>query len=241
MEIKIDDIRTIKSNGIYSFIGTNKSIKSKMIKPILKNIENNVKKVKCGYCTSNPYDLLKKKTVKECLQRVLQIYDYDEKYIEKRVYDSFRILDMDTKYLDYNISDLDYVEAKKISLLVSLIHNPKIIILEDFTDTLVNFDRKQVSRLLRLLKNKYKKIILLFTKDTDFCYEISDYIYVLDNKKIVKEGNKYILKDIKLLNKLGLKVPPIIEFIAYCNKNNHEIGDYTSILDLIKAIYREVR
>ncbi len=238
MEITINEEIKIKGNGIYSFIGTSKSIKSGMIKRILKGIDTNIK---YGYCTSNPYKSLKQKTVKDCLQMVLEINNYDEKYINKRAKDSFRLLDMDSKYLDYNICDLDYIEAKKISLLASLIHNPKIIIIEDYTDTLTNSDKKQISRLLRLLKNKYKKIILLFTKDTGFCYEISDNIFLLNNERIIKYGDKYILKDIKLLKKIGLEVPPIIEFIDYCNKNNHEIGDYTSILDLIKAIYRDVR
>ena len=201
---------------------------------LLKYIGDNYPKVKVGVSYSNPYESLNKKTVRENLENVLRIYDYNENYIPKRVEDSFRITNVDYKYMDKLVSSLDYTEAKAISLTSALIHNPKVIILEDYTDTLINSDRKELSRLLRLLKNKYNKTIILFTKDTQFTYEISDQVFLLNDEEIVKYGDRYILKDIDLLDKLGLEVPNIISFISLCNKNGHEIGDYISILDLIK-------
>ena len=81
---------------------------------------------------------------------------------------------------------------------------------------------------------------MLFTKDTSFCYEVSDIIYLLNDKKIVKESNKSIIENTALLTKLDLEVPPIVKFINECKKSNHDIDYYNNILDLIKSIYREV-
>ncbi len=240
MEIKVDRV-IIKESGIYSFVGNSKSIKKDLMNKIIDNLNEDSPKTKVGITYSNPYQSFNNDTIFNNLANVLRIYDYSENYIDERVLNSFKILELDNKYFDKKINDLDYNEAKQISLTSALIHNPKVIILEDYTDTLTSSDKKELSRLLRRLKNKYNKIILLFTKDTQFSYEISDYVYLLDKDNIVAEGDKYIFKNISLVNKLGLEVPKIIKFISECNKNNHEISYYTSILDLIKAVYRDIK
>ncbi len=253
MEIVFDNVKyydanisfNIDGSGIYSFVGANDSIKSLIVDLISGNVlpsngNINIKKnIKIGICRSNPY-IKSNKSIKEQLKDILMINNYKEKEINKRITQSLKLVNLDEKYLDKKINELDYVEAKKISLIYSLIYNPKIIIIEDYTDGIINSDKREFSRLIRVLKNKYKKIILLFTKDTSFSYEISDTIFLLNNKKIVKQANKSIIENTSLLTKLGLEIPPIVRFINECKKNNHDIDYYNNILDLIKSIYREV-
>jgi ABC-type multidrug transport system ATPase subunit len=122
---------------------------------------------------------------------------------------------------------------------MAVMNNPKIIVLDNFTEGLSNGEKDSLSVLLRMLKNKYFKIIILVGEDTDYYYKITDYVYIINDDKIIKQGKKNILKDIELLNKLNIKIPYIIEFIEEYKKHNKEINDYDNILDLIKAIYRD--
>jgi len=255
MEIKFNSVNIldkeisfeIDSSGIYSFLGTSKSIKSLILDlisgeaiPESGNIQIK-KNIKVGICKSNPYEMVKSKKIKDYFRYILELNNYKDKSINIRINQSLKLVGLDNELLDKKISKLSYIEAKKISLVSALIHNPRIIIIEDYTDGMVDHDKKEFARLIRVLKNKYKKIIIFLTKDTTFCYTTSDIIYLLDDKKIIQKGNKSILKNTNLLNKLGLEIPPIINFINECKKNNHELDEYNNILDLIKSIYREVK
>ena len=83
-------------------------------------------------------------------------------------------------------------------------------------------------------------MIILLSKDTSFCYEVTDYVYLMNYTKIVKSGKKNILEDEKLLLDNNLEVPQIVSFVNACNKKGHNINYYTNILDLIKGVYRDV-
>lgn len=235
MEIKLNDVNLeLKESGIYSFLGSSKSIKSLLFDELVNRLNTQ----KIGFVSKNiSYNNIK---IRKLLSDTLKINNYKLKYANKRIRDALKLVDLDQSYLELNFNDLNYIESKKIMLATALIHNPKILILEDYTDLLNYNDKKELKRMFRILKNRFKKIIIMLTKDTTFSYEISDYFYFLSDKEIVCNGNKSIMYNDKLLKKLNLEVPPIIKFILECRKNNHDINDYNNILDLIKAIYREI-
>lgn len=251
MEIEFNDVGItdekisfkISDNKIYSFIGNSKSIKHLIASLIYNNsanINGNITKspkIKIGYVKSPLYDNFNEKRVIDNFKRILNNTKYN---VDKRIEESLKIVDINKDMLKIKYDDLNYIELKKISLALALLNNPNVLILEDYTEGLNNNDKAELSRLLRMLKNKYNKMIILVSKDTDYCYTISDYIYLLDDKHIVKSGNKLILKDINLLKNLNLKIPDIIKFITEYKKHNSEFNDYNNILDLIKAIYRDI-
>lgn len=251
MEIEFNDVGItdekitfkISDNKIYSFIGNSKSIKHLIASLIYDNSINingsitKSSKIKIGYVKSPLYDNFNEKRVIDNFKRILNNTKYN---VDKRIEESLKIVDINKDMLKRKYDDLNYIELKKISLALALLNNPNVLILEDYTEGLNNNDKVELSRLLRMLKNKYNKMIILISKDTDYCYTISDYIYLLDDKHIVKSGNKLILKDINLLKNLNLKIPDIIKFITEYKKHNSEFNDYNNILDLIKAIYRDI-
>ena len=252
---------SIKGNGIYSFVGNSNSGKSAigdlinaLIKPsrgVVKigkfiNDGRNIKDIdklrfETGYVFKNPYDMFFNKTVKEELEFGMKYFKYKMNKVNIRTSDALLLVGLSDDYLNLDPHMLTLVDAKKVALACALIHNPNIIILDEFTNGLGCKDKKDLVRLLKLLKNKYNKTIILLTKDTTFAYEVSDEVYLMYATKLVmSKTDKEILRDEDLLASIGLQVPPIASFINDCNRKGHEIYHYTNIHDLIKGVYRDV-
>ncbi len=246
--------------GIYSFIGASNSGKTAigdLINALVYPTDGKVKigrfindgrrirninklRFETGYVYKNPYDMFINKTVKDELEYGMKYFKYKTDKLNIRVPDALKLVGLDDSYLYLNPLNLTLVEAKKVALASVLIYNPSIIILDEFTTGLGKSDKDELIRLLRLLKNKYRKTIILLSKDTDFCYKITDRVYLLYLTRLVKEGDRELLEDEELLKSIHLEVPKIVSFVNECNRKGHEINHYNNILDLIKGVYRDV-
>ncbi len=260
---KINDLNlTIKKNQITSFVGPNGSGKTtiaKLISLLTKITSGEIDFDDIKITRKTGKDDLNKlrsqigilytdkqftcKTVKEEIKRAINNSNYKPKNLEKRVQDSLKIIGLNTSYLTRKINSLSKGEQKKLSIAVLLSYNPKVIILDDPTSDLDNNGKKQLIKILKLMKLRYKKTIIIFSKDTDFVYGVSDYIYIINNGQIVTKGNKYnIFTNIELLKQNNLAIPKVIE-LPYLveKKKNVKIGYRDDINDLMKDIYRSVR
>ncbi len=250
----------ISNSGIYSFIGASNSGKTAigdlinaLVVPTkgkvrIGNFSNGGRKIRninrlrfeTGYVYKNPYDMFFNKTVEDELSFGMKYFKYKTDKMSLRVNDALKLVGLNESYLELDPLSLNLVDAKKLALACVLIYNPKIIILDEYTNGLSSNDKNDLIRLLRILKTKYKKTIILLSKDTSFCYQVTDYVYLLSLTRLIKEGKKDILHDQELLASINLEVPKIVSFVNECNKKGHEINYYTNILDLIKGVYRDV-
>lgn len=193
-----------------------------------------------GYVFKNPFDMFFNKTVKKEIEFGMKYFKYKLDKLEVRAIDSLKLVGLDESYLNMNPLNLTVVDAKKVALACAIIYNPKVLILDEFTTGLSYTDKKELTSLLKMLKNKYNKTIILLTKDTDYAYPISDTVHILKLTKLIKSGDKELFRDTKLLKSNNLEVPKIVSFIEKCNKKGHDISQYTNIHDLIKGVYRDV-
>ena len=197
-----------------------------------KNIKSFKRKI--GICPKH----LKGDTVKEELEKIFNIYEV--KNSSKRIKDTLKMVGLSTSYLDRKINTLSSGEVQKLRFAKVLVHNPKILIIENPTKNLDSKNRRQLIKLLRLIKLRYKKTIIIISKDTDMLLELSDYIYEIENGKINAQGDKYIiLSNEKILKKCNLAMPKTIEFSELVKKKkNINIGYRDNLNDLMKDIYR---
>lgn len=261
----IDNLNiTIKNNMITSIIGPNGSGKttlakliSLLIKPNSGQIEfdniimtnqinkENLNKLRpnIGLVYQNPEEQFFLDTVKKEIEFTLDNLNYKTKDKQKRIEDSLKLVGLNNDILYRNPHTLSNGEQRRLSLAIALSFNPKILILDEPTLELDEASKKQLIKIIKMMKLRYKKTIIIFSKDTDFVHAISDYIYILNNSKVVLEGDKYeVFTNTKILKQNNLKKPNLIEFVDLVeNKKNVKIGYRDDINDLMKDVYRYVR
>lgn len=251
---------SIHERGIYTFLGASNSGKTAigdllqaLIEPtsgeviIDKYINDgrtirNIKKLRfdIGYVFKNPYDMFINSTVEKEIEFAMKYFKYRTDKMALRTVDALKLVGLDESYLKLNPQILTLSDAKKVALACVLVYNPSVLILDEYTCGLSKSDKNELERLIRMIKNKYKKTIILLTKDSDFAYNVSDKVFIMHLTKLVSSGDKTILQNEELLNHCDLEVPKIVKFINECNNNGKEIYQYTNILDLIKGVYRDV-
>lgn len=251
---------SITEPGIYSFIGSSNSgktavgdlisflqvptcgdVKVGRYKNNGKRIKNiNTLRLQIGYVFKSPYDMFFNDTVKKEISYAIDNFKYKKESKDKRILEALKLVNLDESYLDKNPMDLSLVDAKKIALACMLIYNPKVIILDEYTNGLSSSEKSDLIRLFRILKNKYRKIIILLTKDTSFAYQITDEVFLMSYTRLVRSGKRDILEDSVLLKEINLEPPKIVSFVNVYNKKGRELNYYNNVLDLIKGVYRDV-
>ena len=163
------------------------------------------------------------------------------KSIEKHVSDALLMVGLDDSYLNRNPFTLSSGEMRKVAIASILAFNPKVVILDEPTIGLDNQSKKNLIKIIKLLKNRYKKTVIIVSNDTDLLLQIADHVVLLDKGKIIYDNNKYeVFK--QDLEKYGLKRPKIIEFEQMVlEKKNIKIGYRDDINDLMKDVYRYVK
>lgn len=188
---------------------------------------------KVYYLKDNYESMLFNINIKEDIK--YYINNYDQKKLEEMLKSFY----LNNDILEKSYLELSSSEIRKILLIIGLIGNYEIII---FNNPTLKLDNKATQSLIKNLKKlkREDKVIIISSNNVNFLLETSDEIIVIKNKKILEQGNKYyILSNEKLLNKINLKVPNILEFVNTTKKlKNIKIGYRDNINDLIKDIFR---
>lgn len=113
--------------------------------------------------------------------------------------------------------------------------NDNLILLYDFSKGLNTKEINYFNRLLIKMTTKYRKRIILFSKDINFLMKICDRFCVYDKKVVYETTNIF---DDKLYNFIDM--PNIVKFIKLANKKGAELSNTKDINELIKDIYRRL-
>ena len=195
---------------------------------------------------SKKVGIINDETIRENIVRNQLLY-YVKKYkyrldiLDDRFNEIIKMLNINESILDKDMYDISESEYYKVLIGSVLLYNPEVII---FDDILCFFDEENKQKLFKLsnkLKKFFGKTIYFVTSDIDSVYEYVDIVIVIDNMKILLEGNKDdVYKNYDLLRDNKIRIPNIIEFIKEMRDNNVYIDYVDSINELIKTIYREI-
>ena len=224
----VDDIDlSLEENSVNAILSSNNSGKTTLIK-LLSGIYPH----KSGKTSVNDIELNKDNFKKYIINISTILDDIDEQFICDTVkeeieyplinlkYKSNKINDLYEEILEFlkikNISNkriksLTIYEKVKVLLAASIIHNPKVLLIDDVLRFLNNQEKEEILRLFNKIANERDITILFTTSDLNDVKNIAN-IYVLNNGRIVMNDSfdSIILKDNEL-SKMGLEIPLMID------------------------------
>ena len=239
----------INSGEIVGFIGLNGAGKTTLIKlmtGVLKpdkgtitinnlDIEEDsieAKKI-IGYISDNP-NMFLRLTGFEYINFIADVYDVPVKSRKKKIYelaDKFHLLDQ----LDKPMQSYSHGTRQKMMVIATLVHDPKVLILDEALTMLDPFDKEKILKILKELNDKGLTIINISHDIEDTL--ISDKIYVLNSGKIVLEGTKEeVYKEEKKLHNLGFNLPFMVELsnrLMFYNLIDHTIYDMEEMVNTL--------
>lgn len=177
-------------------------------------------------------------TVAEEISFAQKVFNKKNKSVKNRVVRVLKMVGLDETYLKRSPFSLDGGEKRRVAIASVLISNPKLLIMDEPTIGLDNKSKKRLMKLLKTLKTRYSKTIIIVTHDVDMLYEIVDNVVVLNDGKLVKEGDKLsVFSDVDFLNENKTPVPSIVRFTKLIyDKTGIDLGYEPNINHLVKDI-----
>lgn len=161
----------------------------------------------------------------------LENLKYTKKEITNRVNEVTNLLNLDN-CIHKNISDLTIFEQAKVLLGASIIHKPKIILLDNILSKLNENELKKFFKIL----NKIKKEVTICITSTnmDSILNFDNIIVINDGKKLISGTPKDVLQSDNELAKAGLMIPPMIDLslkLGFYNLVDEIITDVDGMVD----------
>ena len=229
-------LKYLPTNGEIKF--GNITISNKNNRSIFQNLKKQI-----GLVNPNTDTVFWTTSVKKEIALAIKKSGSEVKDKDKRIKDSLKVAGLGEEYLNQNPNDLSKGEQTKLIIAIVLAYNPKLIIFDEPTLYLDAYNKNELVKLIRMMKLRYKKTVVIFSKDTDFIHKITDYVYLIKDGKILKRGDKYkLFNNFKILEKNNIDIPKVMNF-AYLlqQKKNVKMIYRDDINDLMKDVYRSVR
>ena len=145
-----------------------------------------------GYVPDRPY-LYEKLTGRELLQFVANLYGKEWRDCEGRAMELLRYFDLDD-WVDARIENLSHGMKQKLVIVSSLVHDPKVLIIDEPMVGLDALAQRQVRRLFRTLADE-GRTVLLTTHTLSVAEAVCDRIAIIHRGKIVAMGPTAELKE----------------------------------------------
>lgn len=217
---------TVDEGDFISIVGSNKSGKSTLIK-LLAGVLPSKGKISINYVIvdsknrSYTADL-----VGVLLGEVDDQFLFDDVYhelafplenlamnrdqIEQRIGETAHLLKI-TDLLEKKINRLSMSEKAKLLFAISIIHKPKVLLLDNPFAMMGKSDRLEMIAIIRYLIKEEGITVILTSNDLNNAL-YSDYLYIIDNGKIAVEGNPIaVMKEDKLISRLNLELPFMVD------------------------------
>ncbi len=198
---------SVKEGELFAFLGVNGAGKSTTISIICNTLKKDSGSVYvCDIDTNTDSDdikmnigvvfqssvLDKSLSVRENLRHRASLYGIFDKEFEDRLNYLSQILDFKS-FINRQVGKLSGGQRRKIDIARAIIHNPKILILDEPTTGLDPQTRITMWNVINDLRQKNGMTVFLTTHYMEEASE-ADYVVIIDSGKIVAEGTPHTLK-----------------------------------------------
>ena len=226
--IIINDLSfSLENNSVNAVLSSNKSGKTTLIKLlsgiiyhdsgniIVNNIElnkDNFKKyiVNISTILEDIEDQFICDTVKEEIKYPLIKLNYNTTVINDLFMYVTSILKIKS-IVNKKIDELSYYEKIKVLIAASIIHSPKVLLVDDILRFLDSNQKEDIIKLFKIIVDELDMTILFTTSNLNDVVDVSN-IFVLNNGNIVMNGDyqSIIMKDNEL-SKMGIEIPLMVD------------------------------
>lgn len=137
----------------------------------------------------------------------------NKKVYEQKVAESLEMVGLDVSVLSKYPAQLSGGMNQRINLALSLLQNPKVLILDEPTSALDADLRNELMELISGIQKRILLTVLMISHDIKLVQKYADEIYVLKDGKVTKEGREFT--QIQLLD--SEKAPYQSEVILKCD------------------------
>jgi ABC-2 type transport system ATP-binding protein len=213
-KVAVDDVSLEVHGGeVFGFLGPNgagKTTTIKMIVGLLQPTSGEVRvagydvqaqplpaKAASGYVPDTP-NLYAKLTGRELLRFVGDLYDLDRRQAAQRAEELLRILDLSAA-ADDTVDSYSHGMQQKASLASALMHDPRVLVLDEPT---VGLDPKSARLIKDILRQMAERgaAVFLSTHILEIAERMCDRIGIINNGKLVAVGT---MDELRLLGKAG--------------------------------------
>jgi ABC-2 type transport system ATP-binding protein len=156
-----------------------------------------------GYIPDRPF-LYEKLTGRELLQFVANLYGREWKTCEARALDLLRYFGI-ADWANSRIENLSHGMKQKLVIVSALVHEPRLLIIDEPMVGLDALAQKQVKLLFRQLADE-KKTVFLTTHTLSVAEAVCDRIAIINRGKIVATGTTTELKSNRALEDVFLEL-----------------------------------
>jgi ABC-2 type transport system ATP-binding protein len=201
-KIAVDDVSfDVHSGEIFGFLGPNgvgKTTTIKMIVGLLEptsgfvevdsfNIQNSPLHAKAisGYVPDEP-NMYPKLSARELLRFVGDLYGLERKQVERRTQELFQIFDL-KEAADDAIDSYSHGMQQKTALAAALVHDPRILVLDEPTVGLDPKSARLIKDILRQLADR-GAAVFLSTHILEIAERMCDRIGIINKGKLIAVG-----------------------------------------------------
>ncbi|MGQ9844779.1 MAG: energy-coupling factor transporter ATPase [Caldisericia bacterium] len=174
-------------------------------KKMLKNLRRLV-----GIVFQFPEDELFAETVYEEIAFGPKNLGLTQEEVNERVLTSLSEVGLNESYLNRSPFSLSGGEKRRVAIASILSMRPKILVLDEPTSGLDPLGREEILKLIKRLKEEKNVTIVLVSHSMEDVLSLVDRVYVLNNGKVVLEGDTIsIFKDKEKVEQFDLNIPEI--------------------------------
>ena len=174
---------------------------------------------KVGIVFQNPETMLFSSNVYQEVSFGAMNLKLDNNIVHERVQAALEDVNM-TEYSEKSIHFLSYGQKKRVSIADILVMEPELIIFDEPTSSLDPRHSKKIKEIFDEF-NKKGMTVIISTHDMNFTYSWADYIFVLGDGKVKKQGTpEEIFADDKILEECYLERPFLFDMFEKLKEKN---------------------